>query len=53
MTPSTSSSGDDGQSASSASTPESTTATTAGISIVIRRASITALSGVIEKTGSR
>jgi len=53
MASSTSSSGNGGQSASSASTPESTTATTAGISIVIRRASIAALSDVIEKTGSR
>jgi hypothetical protein len=53
MTSSTSSGGDADQSAASASAPESTTATGAGISIVIRRASITALSDVIEKTGSR
>jgi hypothetical protein len=53
MTSSTSSGGNNGQSAASASAPESAAATGAGISNVIRRSSITALSDVIEKTGSR
>jgi hypothetical protein len=53
MTSPTSPGGNDGQRTSPASAPESTTATGAAISIVIRRASITASSGVIEKTGSR